>query len=121
MPQSVRAHVRSTGYSGERIVHGGPGLSRVDPPTPPAQQERRARSIGRQFRTAVCNPCVQGRDGRAPERRRSFLVAFARDAQNPTISIDIVEVQAAQLAHSDPGCVKQFDDQPITQCYRLAA
>ena len=57
--------------------------------------------------------------GRLPERHGALLVALAEDAQQPVPGVDVVDVQAAQLADPDPGGVQHLDDQPVPQRQRI--
>ena len=67
----------------------------------------------------VGQPDPQRLGGRPPERRAALLVALAEHPHHPISGIDVVDVQAAQLADPDSGGVQQFDDQPVPQRQRI--
>lgn len=56
-----------------------------------------------------------GSAGLIAERDGALLVALAEHPNQPMAGVDVVDVQAAQLADPDTGGVQQLDDQPVPQ------
>ena len=73
----------------------------------------------RQCRPAVGEPGRQRLQRRFAERHRPLLVALAEHAQHPPARVDVVDVEAAQLADADAGGVQHLDDQPVTKRQRI--
>ena len=113
---AVRADVRCPVDGGDRLVHDRAGLALIEAAAAGAEQQRRARLRGGQCRTPVGQPCRQRELGGLTERHGALLVALAQHPQQPPGRVDVVDVQAAQLADPDAGGVQQLDDEPVPQC-----
>ncbi len=113
VPQAMRPHVGCAVDRGDGLMHHRAGLAHIEPPTPGAQQQRRPGLRGDQRRAPVGQPGAQRLGGRFPERGAALLVALTQYAQQPVSGVDVVDVQAAQLADPDAGRIQQLDDQPV--------
>ena len=56
--------------------------------------------------------------GRRTERHRAFLAALAEHAHDATLPVEVVDVEAAQLADADAGGVEQLDQGEVAQADR---
>ena len=54
-------------------------------------------------------------------RREPFAFAFAADANDAGLEIEVAVGEADQLAHAQAGRVERFEDRPIAECRRLVA
>lgn len=113
MPEPVRSEVGCTGNSRQYVVNDGAGLALVESGAAPTEQQRRTGRGCGQGRSTRVNPHVQRAIGRGTERYDALLVTLAEYAQDQPSPIDIVDVEAAELADSDTGRVEQLDDQPV--------
>ena len=71
-------------------------------------------------RPSVGEPRRQRGLGRFAERHGPLLVALAQHAQQPPRRVDVVDVEAAQLADPDAGRVEHLDDESVPQRKRIA-
>lgn len=115
VPQPVRPHIGCAVHRGHGLVHRSACLPHVKAPAPGTQQQRVPGLRGDQRATAVDQPGVQRIGGWLPERDGALLVALAEHPNQPMAGVDVVDVQAAQLADPDTGGVQQLDDQPVPQ------
>ena len=93
--------------------------TRIEPsPACPQQQCGSARR-GHPRRTPALEPLVDGSHRRAAHRNRPFLVALAEHPHGLARTVEIVEVEAAQLAHPCTGRIEQLEHDEITQIGRF--
>lgn len=114
--KSVRGEPRATGISRDSFddcAHG----SLADSSTPAAHEQRRTRA-----RDSMANldPLSNGNCRRDAEGHDALLAPLAEHPHGSRIVIKVAKIDRAQLRHTDPGCVEQFDDGPIAQCARIA-
>ena len=89
------------------------------PPAARAQQQRGARVRDGQRGPAIGQPRLQRRRSGLAERHGALLVALAQHPQQPARGVDVVDVEAAQLADANSGGVQHLDDQPVAQRERI--
>ena len=87
----------------------------VDPPTAHAQEQRRAGALDAQAGPAGGQPAVDGPTGRRAVGHGAFLAALAEDAYDPTLVVDVVDVEPDELADPDPGRVEQLEHRDVAQ------
>ncbi|MCB5294322.1 hypothetical protein BJQ90_03789 [Arthrobacter sp. SO3] len=90
-------------------------LPLVDPPAARAEEERRAGGVRGEGGPAPAQPVVDGERGRQSVGHSAFLVALAKHPQGPAVGIEVVHVEAGQLADPDAGGVQQFNHGPVPQ------
>ena len=117
--QPVRADVRCPVDRGDRLVHDRAGLPLIEAAAAGTDQQRRARLRRSQCGAPVGQPRRQRRLGRLAERDGALLVSLAQHPQQPAGCVDVIDVQAAQLADPNAGGVQQLDDEQVPQCERI--
>ena len=101
------------------LVHDGAGLPLIEPTAAGTEQQRRPRIGGGQSGPPVGQPRGQRGLGRFAEGHGPLLVALAQHPQQPPGGVDIVDVQATQLADPDAGRIEHLDDQPVPHGQRI--
>ena len=100
-------------------VHGAAGLAGVQPVPPRPQQQRRTGVRRRQRGAAPGQPGVERLLGRHAVGHAALLAALAEHPQQPAPAVDVVDVEADELADPDAAGVEQLEDDGVAQPDRL--
>src|SRR5690606_19666694 len=73
-----------------------------------------------ELRPAGAAPLLDRLAGGYAYRDAAFLVPFADDAHDPTVTVEVVDVEAAELTHPDASGVQQLEDGAVTEADRGA-
>src|SRR3954454_6597622 len=92
-----------------------PSSARVQPAAPGADQQGRTAVGGSPGGAAVREPAVEGVDRRLPERDGALLAALAEHADGAPLEVDVVAIQPAQLADTDPGGIEHLEPTVVAQ------
>src|SRR5688572_22132961 len=117
VPETVRADVCPALDGSEPVVDDPSHGSRVNAAAACPEEERRPAGVGAQLRPRPVDPRPYRDRGRRAVGHRSFLAPLAEDADDPTLAVEVVEVEPGQLANSDAGRVEQFEDRKVTQSH----
>ena len=116
--QAVRTEIRRAVDDREGAVDDPADDARVDPPTALTDEQGRARLAGEQGRSRPGEPGLDRPPGRVADRDGALLVPLAEHPNDPPISIEIVEIESAQLRDPDPGRIQQLEHGHIADADR---
>jgi hypothetical protein len=115
VPKSVRAEVGRAWNSPKTSVNHAADGALIKTATAGAEKHRRTAVGRRQPRPSRPIPALHGLHGRNAERYGPLLVALAEHPHNMPRTVEIIDVETHQLAHSDTGRVQQFEHRVVTQ------
>ena len=118
--QPVRADVGRTVDRGDRLVHDGACLTRIEPAPTCAEQQRRARVRGGQCGRPSDSHAASATCAGSPNGTVRCLLPLPSTRSSRRGRVDVVDVEPAQLADPNTGGVQQLDDQPVPQCKRIS-
>ncbi len=119
--QPMWTDIWGAGQLGQPAMHESADNPRIDPPSPFAEEERRARPFTDKRRPAALDPRGRGTEGRQSDRHDSLLAALAKHPEDPAVHFEIIDVEAAHLTDPDTRGVKELKQSVIAQLYWLAA
>ena len=118
MPQSVGRQVGCAGNRFSRRVHHPTHLPHVEATSAHAQEQGRTGILAGE-RGATCRaPCVDGSGRGGAERHPPHLSALAQHRDEARRPIDVIEVEAHELRHPQPGGVQQLEQRGIAEVHR---
>src|SRR3954447_707547 len=92
-----------------------PSSARVQPAAPGPEEQGRTAVGGSPRGAAVREPAVERVDRRLPERDGALLAALAEHADGAPLEVDVIAIQPAQLADTDPGGIEQLEHSLVAQ------
>lgn len=111
--KAMRAEVGDIIDQGQRPVDEPAHDAWIDAPPPVSHEERRTGGLGHQ-QVPILQPAFQGSGGRSAQRNRTLLVALAENPENPPVTIDVAEVQPAELRDPDAARIQNLNDRQVT-------
>ncbi|BDZ58645.1 hypothetical protein GCM10025872_23020 [Barrientosiimonas endolithica] len=117
VPQPVGSEVGRVGHVGEQLVHDLAHLPRVDPAAAPAEEDRGLALPRHELGTSAHQPGLDRLGGGHAERDGALLVALAGDAHRALVAIEVVDVEADELADPDAAGVEQLEHRAVAQVH----
>lgn len=111
--QAVRAEVGGIVDEGQGPVDEPAHDAWINAPSTVSHEERRAGSLGDQ-KVPTLQPAFKGSGGRPAQRNGTLLVALAQNPENAPVTIDVADVQPAQLRDPNAARVENLDDRQVT-------
>src|SRR5215211_7131475 len=110
VPKSVRAEVRGPLCQLEGTMNHPAHHAWIDPLATFTEEHGLSRFRRRQVQPCLCEPRLEGTQGRHAQWDCSLLAAFAENSDHSTLSIKISQVEAAQLRYPDSSGVQDLQD-----------
>src|SRR3954469_13448162 len=118
MAESMWPQVGGPGDVSEKLVDESAHGPRVDAAASRAEEQggtaRRAHRCG----TRSAEPALQRLDGRNTDGHPPLLVALAEHAEHSPRPVDVVDVEAAQLADPDAAGIEHFEHRNVAHAGR---
>jgi hypothetical protein len=118
MSQTVRPNVGSIGHQRDPGVHHSTDGPLVEAPATRTKEERGATVGGGQARSPRVLPTLNSLHSRDAEGNGPLLVALAEHSDDVARLVDVVNVEADELANSNAGGIEEFEHRVVAQLLR---
>jgi hypothetical protein len=113
MPKTMWREIGRVLDRGDPGVHEPANRSLIDSAASRSEKQGGTTATAHQRWPSVRQPNVQRPLRRRAVRYRPLLPTLAEDPNDPSVPIEIVDVETAQLADPDAGCIEQLHDRRI--------
>src|SRR6266851_178168 len=118
VPQAVRAGIRHRSGGRDPGMNHAPGRPWVKATASCSQEQRGTGRIPGQKGPAGSAPSADRALSRNADRHDALLAALSEHPDGPAALVDVIDVQAAQFADPDAGCVEEFHDRRVAELDR---